>query len=117
MNIVILSGRLTTDPELKTTQSGTPVCTFVLAVDRPTKDDNADFPTVVAWRETAEFVSRYLSKGRNIIVRGELRTRNYEDKQGNKRKATEVQADRIEFADSKPKETGGGRDDLPFPME
>lgn len=117
MNIVMLSGRLTADPELKTTQSGTPVCTFILAVDRPTKDENADFPTVVAWRETAEFVSRYLRKGRNIIVRGEVRTRNYEDKDGKRHKVTEIQTDRIEFADSKPKDDGGGYGDLPFPTE
>lgn len=102
MNIVAISGRLTADPELRYTPNNVPVCTFILAVDRPTKDDIADFPTVVAWRETAQFVAKYLSKGRNVIVKGEIRTRNYEDKDGNKRKATEIQADRVEFADSKP---------------
>lgn len=100
MNNVIISGRLTADPELKTTPNGVPVCTFIVAVDRSTKDDVADFPIVVAWRQTAEFVAKYLSKGRKIIVKGEIRTRNYEDKDGNKRKATEIQADRVEFADS-----------------
>jgi len=108
MNTVIVSGRLTADPELRYTQNNVPVCTFIMAVDRQSKDDNADFPVVVAWRNTAEFVSKYLSKGRNIIVRGEIRTRNYEDKDGNKRKATEIQADRIEFADSKPKDQQEG---------
>ena len=109
MNTVILSGRLTGDPELRYTsgKEPVPVCTFILAVDRPTNDDAADFPTIVAWRDTAQFVSKYLSKGRKIIVRGELRTRNYDDKDGNHRKATEVQAERIEFADSKPRETEG----------
>lgn len=100
MNNVIISGRLTADPELKTTPNGIPVCTFIVAVDRNTKEDVADFPVVVAWRQTAEFVSKYLAKGRRIIVKGELRTRNYEDKDGKSRKATEIQADRVEFADS-----------------
>jgi single-strand DNA-binding protein len=100
MNNVIISGRLTADPELKTTPNGVSVCTFIVAVDRNSKDDIADFPIVVAWRQTAEFVAKYLSKGRKVIIRGEIRTRNYEDKDGNKRKATEIQADRVEFADS-----------------
>ena len=103
MNTVIVTGRMTADPELRHTQGEkpVPVCTFILAVDRPTSDDTADFPTIVAWRDTAVFVSRYLRKGRKIIVRGEIRTRNYEDKDGNRRKVTEIQADRIEFADSR----------------
>lgn len=100
MNIVIISGKLTADPELKTTSSNIPVCTFIIAVDRSNKDKTADFPVVVAWRETAEFVARRLSKGGRIIVKGELRTRTYEDKEGKKRKVMEVQADRVEFADS-----------------
>ena len=108
MNTVIVSGRLTADPELRYTPNNVPVCTFIMAVDRQSKDENADFQVVVAWRNTAEFVSKYLKKGRNIIVRGEIRTRNYEDKDGNKRKATEIQADRIEFADSKPKDQQEG---------
>lgn len=101
MNVVILTGRLTVEPELRYTQSGTACTSFPLAVDRPTKDDTADFPTIVAWRETAEFVRKYLHKGSRVVVRGEIRTRNYES-DGKSRKATEVQADRIEFADSKP---------------
>lgn len=100
MNNVIISGRLTADPELKYTPNNTPVCTFIVAVDRPTRDDIADFPVVVTWRQTAEFVSKYLSKGRKVLIRGEIRTRNYEDKDGKSRKATEIQADRVEFADS-----------------
>ena len=107
MNSVILTGRLTAEPELKYTASGTPVCSFILAVDRNTKKDEADFPNVVAWRNTAEFASKYLGKGRKIIVEGELRTRTYEDKNGTKHKVTEVFADRIEFADSKKKDDGG----------
>jgi len=106
MNSVIISGRLTADPELRYTPNNVPVCTFIVAVDRPTKDDDADFPVVVAWRQTAEFVSKYLAKGRKVIVKGEIRTRNYDDKDGNKRKATEIQADRVEFADSNPNKEG-----------
>lgn len=100
MNSVIISGRLTADPELKTTSNKIPVCTFIVAVDRNSKDEAADFPAVVAWRQTAEFVTKYLTKGRRIIVKGELRTRTYKDKDGNNRKVTEIQAERVEFADS-----------------
>lgn len=101
MNVVILTGRLTADPELRYTQQGTPCTSFNLAVDRASKDDSADFPTIVAWRETAEFINQYMRKGSKIVVRGEIRTRTYEDN-GRNRKVTEVQADRAEFADSKP---------------
>lgn len=102
MNIVLLTGRLATEPELRHTQQGTPCTTFVLAVDRMSKDDAADFPTIVAWRDTAEFASKHLRKGGRIVVRGEIRTRNYDGQDGKSHKATEVQAERIEFADSKP---------------
>lgn len=113
MNSVKLSGRLTADPELKHTADNIPVCTFLLAVDRPTKhrrkgkDDTpqrqeADFPTCVAWRKDAEFVANYLTKGRKIIVEGAVRTRNYDDADGKTRKVTEIQVESIEFADSKP---------------
>lgn len=101
MNVVILTGRLTADPELRYTQQGTPCTSFNLAVDRASRDDNADFPTIVAWRETAEFINQYMRKGSKIVVRGEIRTRTYDDN-GRNRKVTEVQADRVEFADSKP---------------
>lgn len=107
MNMVVLVGRTTTDIELKTTPNGVSVASFVLAVDRRTKEDAADFPTVVAWRQTAEFASKYIQKGRKIVVQGEIRTRNYEDRDGKKRKVTEIHATNIEFADSKPT-TGNG---------
>lgn len=100
MNKVILSGRLTRDPELKTTTTGKSVCSFRLAVDR--NKDETDFPTVVTWNDTAEFVSRYLGKGRKIIVEGRLHTRNYTDASGHERNTTEVYAENVEFADSKP---------------
>lgn len=101
MNVVILTGRLTADPELRYTQQGTPCTSFNLAVDRASRDDSADFPTIVAWRETAEFINQYMHKGSKIVVRGEVRTRNYDDN-GKTRKVTEIQAERVEFADSKP---------------
>jgi single-strand DNA-binding protein len=101
MNVVILTGRLTADPELRYTQQGTPCISFNLAVDRASKDDSADFPTIVAWRETAEFINQYMHKGSRIVVRGEVRTRTYDDN-GKNRKVTEIQADRVEFADSRP---------------
>lgn len=101
MNVVILTGRLTADPELRYTQQGTPCTSFNLAVDRASRDNNADFPTIVAWRETAEFIDKYMHKGSKIVVRGEVRTRNYEQ-DGRTHKVTEILADRVEFADSKP---------------
>lgn len=101
MNVVILTGRLTADPELRYTTQGTACTSFNLAVDRASRDDSADFPTIVAWRETAEFINQYMRKGSRIIVRGEVRTRTYDDN-GKNRKVTEIQADRVEFADSRP---------------
>lgn len=106
MNIVIFTGRLAVDPELKMTAQGTPVCTFSLAVDRPGKKDETDFHTIVAWRKTAEFVSRYMHKGSKIVFKGEARTRTFQDRNGNNRKVTEFFADSVEFADSKPQSNG-----------
>lgn len=102
MNVVILTGRLTAEPELRYTQQGTPCTSFNLAVDRASKNDETDFPTIVAWRETAEFACNYLHKGSRIVVRGEIRTRTYTGNDCKNHKVTEVQADRLEFADSKP---------------
>lgn len=101
MNVVILTGRLTADIESRHTQQGTPCTNFNLAVDRASKDDTADFPTIVAWDKTALFLNEYMRKGSKIVVRGEIRTRNYNDSDGKSRKITEVVADRVEFADSK----------------
>ena len=108
MNMVILTGRLTAEPELCYTGSGTPCTSFNLAVDRIGKNDDTDFPTLVAWTDTAEFICKYLHKGSKIVARGEVRTRNYNDKDGKNRKVTEIVVDRVEFADSKPQagETG-----------
>ena len=112
INNAILMGRLTTTPELKTTQNSTPVTTFSLAVERnyakAREERQTDFIDIVAWRKTAEFITRYFSKGDMIAVQGEIQTRNYEDKNGNKRKAVEVVAQSVSFCGSKreePKQT------------
>ena len=102
MNCVILCGRTTTDIELRTTTSGKSVTSFALAVDRPGTNDKTDFIPIVAWEKTAEFLNKYISKGRKIIVEGFLSSRKYEDKNGNSRVAYEVVANRVEFADGKP---------------
>lgn len=106
LNKIILQGRLVADPELRHTSTGVAVATFRLAVGRDFKSKNpdeqsADFVTIVAWRNTAEFVSRYFSKGRMALVEGRLQIRNYTDRDGNRRSATEVVADSIHFCDSK----------------
>lgn len=105
LNKVMLQGRITKNPELRTTTSGKEVCTVSIAVDRDfkTKDGEkeTDFITVVAWRNTAVFLSKYFTKGRMAIVDGKLQTRSYEDKDGKKRTAVEVVADNVYFGDSK----------------
>lgn len=105
LNKIILMGRLTRDPELRRTQSGTPVVSFSLAVDRDFKDQSGeretDFIDVVAWRSTAEFVSKYFSKGRMAVVEGRLQIRDWTDKDGAKRRSTEVLAESVYFGDSK----------------
>ncbi|MBQ8382035.1 MAG: single-stranded DNA-binding protein [Clostridia bacterium] len=111
-NKVILGGRLTADPELKTTQSGTSVTSFSVAINRKYTADGqqpqADFINVVAWQQRAEFVSRYFRKGSSICVTGSLQTRSYTDRDGQKRTVTEVVADEVNFVDSK-SENGGGQ--------
>ena len=106
LNRIILMGRLTRDPELRHTQTGTPVASFSLAVDRDFKDRSTgekttDFIDVVAWRQTAEFVSRYFTKGRLAVVEGRLQMRDWTDRDGNKRRSAEVVADNVYFGDSK----------------
>ena len=105
LNKVIIMGRLVKDPELRRTQSGTAVTSFRIAVDRDFKSQDgskqADFFDVVAWRGTAEFVSKYFSKGRMAVVEGRLQVRDWTDKDGNKRRSTEVIADSVYFGDSK----------------
>ena len=105
LNKVFMQGRLVSDPELRHTPNGVAVASFRIAVDRDFKDKagkrQADFVNVIAWRATAEFVSKFFSKGRMAIVEGKLQSRNYEDKDGNKRYALEVIADNVYFGDSK----------------
>lgn len=105
MNICALTGRFTTDPELKTTQNGVSVTNFCLAVDRkyqPSGEEKkADFIDFVAWRNTAEFICKYFRKGSMIAVEGEIQTRTYTDKNGNNRKATEIVVSNVSFCGSK----------------
>lgn len=102
LNKVILGGRLTADPELKTTPSGVSVVTFTVAVNRRfAKDGETDFINCVAWRQTAEFVSKYFSKGSSISVVGSIQVRSWTDNNGQKRYATEVIADEAYFVDGK----------------
>lgn len=101
MNIVAIMGRLTADPELRTTQNGTSVTSFTVAVDREFKKDETDFLNVVAWRQTADFITRYFRKGKMIAIVGSIQTRQYEDKNGNKRTATEIIAEKAAFCGDK----------------
>lgn len=112
LNHITIMGRLVADPELRTTPAGVSVCTFRLACDRDykdkqTKERETDFVDIVAWRGTAENVSRYFVKGRMAVVTGRLQIRPYTDKEGTKRTATEVVADNVYFGDSRPKEDSG----------
>lgn len=111
LNKIVIMGRMTADPELRRTQTGTPVTTFTLAVDRDYKSQDGeretDFIECVAWKGAAEFVAKYFGKGRQAIVEGRLQLRTWTDKEGNKRKAYEVLAANVYFGDSKREETGG----------
>lgn len=141
-NKVFLGGRLTADPEIKQTQSGVPVCSFSIAVNRKVKqgdEQKADFFNVTAWRGTAEFVHKYFRKGSSIFVVGQIQNRSWTDQNGQKRYATDVIADEVLFVDGKNDAQGaeaatpdnyipdaykapeaanfepvGGSDDLPF---
>lgn len=102
LNCITIMGRLTRDPELRRTGSGTAVANFSVACDRDfSKEKEVDFIDCTAWRQTAEFVSKYFTKGRMIVVSGRLQTSSYTDKDGNKRRKTEVVADNVYFGDSK----------------
>ena len=101
LNKVILGGRLTGDVELKQTPQGVSVCSFSIAVNRKGKDAPTDFINCQAWRQTAEFISKYFSKGSSICVAGSVQTRTWEDKNGGKRYATEVNVEEAYFVESK----------------
>lgn len=116
LNHIVIMGRLARDPELRRTQSGVPVASFRLAVDRDFKDKNTgergtDWIDVVAWRATGEFVSRYFTKGRMAVVEGRLQLRDWTDKEGHKRRSAEILVANVYFGDSKPKDSdsAGGK--------
>ena len=110
LNKIIIMGRLTRDPELRRTQSGTAVTSFSIACDRDFKSQSGeketDFIDIVAWRGTAEFVSKYFTKGRMAVVEGRLQIRDWTDREGGKRRSAEVVADNVYFGDSK-RDSGG----------
>ena len=115
LNQIVLMGRLARDPEMRYTQSQTPVCSFRIAVDRdfPNRDGGerqTDWIDIVAWRQSAEFVTRYFTKGSMIIVSGRLQMRDWTDRDGNKRTSAEVQAERVWFGETRRsrEENGGG---------
>ena len=113
LNHIVLMGRLTRDPELRRTGSGIAVASFSLAVDRDfgssanNGEKETDFIDIVAWRNTAEFVSKYFTKGRMAVVEGRLQIRDWKDKEGNNRRSAEVVADNVYFGDSRPGGAGG----------
>ena len=111
LNHIVVMGRLTRDPELRKTASGVSVASFSVAVDRDFSQQDGkketDFLDVVAWRNTAEFAAKYFAKGRMAIVSGRLQIRNWEDKDGNKRRTAEILAENIYFGDSKKEDDGG----------
>jgi single-strand DNA-binding protein len=114
LNKVVLMGRLTSAPELKTTGSGISVCSFALAVDRNYVKQGAerqtDFINVVAWRQTAEFICRYFAKGQLIALDGSLQSRTYQDRDGNNRSVTEVIADNVYFTGDRRGKTSSEND-------
>lgn len=131
MNKSILMGRLTSDPELRQTQNGTAVARFTIAINRRFQKDETDFINCVVWKNTAEFVCKYFSKGNMIAVVGSVQTRSWEGQDGKKVYATEVVADEVYFTGEKPETKNNSdelpdlgfldefadEDDLPFPVE
>ncbi len=121
LNKAILVGRLVADPEMRQTPNGIAVATFRIAVDRRFSgkdgDRKADFISIVCWRQQAEFVCRYFQKGSAIGIDGSIQTRDYTDKDGNKRYAVEVVADNVSFVERKAGASGGGFDAPPPPMQ
>ena len=119
LNCAVLMGRLIADPELKTTSNNISVTSFRIAVDRSFvkqgEEKQTDFLTVVCWKGTADFVCRYFKKGSMIAVQGSIQTRNYEDKNGNKRTAVEIVADNVSFCGSKSDNGGNATNNTPAP--
>lgn len=119
LNVAVVVGRLTADPELRYTPSNVAVLSFTVACGRSYvkagTERQTDFIDVVAWRSTAEFISKYFKKGSQIAVQGSIQTRSYTDSQGNKRKAVEIVADNVHFVDSKASQSGQGGNAYPYP--
>lgn len=115
LNKAVLLGRLTADPELRSTQGGKKVTSFTLAVNRNGKDAGTDFIDIVAWEKTAEFICRYFRKGQQVAVSGRISTRSWEDQNGGKRKSVEVVAEEVHFAESK--RDGQGSQNSGNPMD
>ena len=112
LNVVVLTGRLTADPELRHTSNDLAVTSFTIAVNRrfakAGEDSQTDFINIVAWRSTAEFVCKYFQKGNMIAIEGSIQTRTYQDKEGNNRKAFEVVANNVHFVESKKDSSNSG---------
>lgn len=106
LNKIIVMGRLTRDPELRYTQNQTPVASFTIAVDRDLGEKQTDFLDCVAWKKTAEFVNNYFRKGGMVVVAGRLQIRDWEDKNGSKRKTAEIVCDNVYFGESRQREEG-----------
>ena len=120
MNKIIIKGRLTHDPELRNTDSGVPVCSFDVAVNRRFDKETADFFRCTAWRKTGEIVSQYFTKGKEILLSGEMQSRKYEDKEGNKRIAWDINVDEIDFCGNKSDNVAAHSDQpafVPDPIE
>lgn len=117
LNKIIVMGRLTRDPELRHTAGGSSVCSFSLACDRDFKSQSGeketDFFDVVAWRATGEFVSKYFTKGRMAVVEGRLQIRDWQDKDGNKRRSAEINAENVYFGDSRPAQQESNSERMP----
>ncbi len=112
INKAILMGRLTRDPELRHTGTGKPVCSFTVAIDNRHGEDKTDFINCVAWNKTAEFVSKYFSKGKMIIVIGRISTRSWEGQDGKRCYATDVIANEVSFGESKRAQEGSEQSNL-----
>lgn len=120
MNKVFLIGRLTRDPDMRTTQSGTSVCSFCIAVDRrfknqQTGEKETDFISIVAWKRLADLCVNYLSKGRKVAVSGSIQTRTYQANDGSKRTAFEVVADEVEFLTPKEQQSSYSQAKMEYP--
>ena len=116
-NLVVLTGRLTADPELKTTPNGVPVTSFSIAVNRSYRageEQQTDFINIVAWRQRAEFISKYFTKGSLIGIEGSIQTRRYQDKNGNNRTAFEVVTNNVQFVESKRDSSTAGSEPASF---